>query len=169
MHTQPAALKKLWFDSMTKLDWESQPTISSEVLSAPGKIHALKHNQPSKEGGEEFCDRSHCALFTAAHIFHQCFCQRWMQNSTKETSLKWLRTTDKAGRRKWKCRRELGVCSSSMTHQGTEWERWLKHCLIFFPKLDFVHIYINMHAFMSQDGRLTSLLKKLTGMILSQC
>jgi len=39
----------------------------------------------------------------------------------------------------------------------------------FFLKPDFIHMYINMHVFMLQYKRLASLLKKLTGMILSQC
>lgn len=39
----------------------------------------------------------------------------------------------------------------------------------FFPKPDFIRMYINMHVFMLHYERLTSLPKKLTGMILSQC
>lgn len=58
-----------------------------------------------------------------------------------------------------------------MAYQGSDSEKnVLKKLPSFFPKPDFIHIYINMHGFMLQLERLTSLLKKkLTGMILSQC
>lgn len=62
------------------------------------------------------------------------------------------------------------MCSSMMAYHRSDRENGPRIVsFFFFPKLDFIHIYINMHVFMLQDERLTSLLKKLTGMILSQC